>query len=201
MMDDHTRSCRYLIPILKRHESKAKLTETTVGLRRVVGSCGFKPVTRVNFWPNFSTICLRPGLDNHILTTLTRLTTLFLFFYPSTFFPHTPPPPLPEGRVPIKRIRLSGHTDSEATYLERAYGVRLRRFPRENNAVRSDLPDYVQTDGVLRSDQAHVFPVVALKNGTKIIVIIIAILSRPPLTGFIGRIIFRTRTPSRRITA
>lgn len=52
----------------------------------------------------------------------------------------------------------------QSTHLKRADGVGFRRFPRQNDAVRSDLPDHVQTDGVLRSDKAQVFPVVTLKG-------------------------------------
>lgn len=53
---------------------------------------------------------------------------------------------------------------ARTTYFERPYGVGLRRLPRQNNTVRSDLPDDVQADGVLRSDQTDVLPVVALKQ-------------------------------------
>lgn len=53
-------------------------------------------------------------------------------------------------------------------YLERAYRVGFRRFPRQDYAVWPDLSDDVQTDWVLRSDQAQVFSVVALKHETRL---------------------------------
>jgi len=51
-----------------------------------------------------------------------------------------------------------------STYLVRANRIGLWRFPRQNDAVWSDLPDDVQTDRVFRSNQAQVFTVVALKQ-------------------------------------
>jgi len=50
-----------------------------------------------------------------------------------------------------------------STYLVRTNRIGFWRFPRQNDAVWSDLPDDVQTDRVFRSDQARVFTIVALK--------------------------------------
>lgn len=64
--------------------------------------------------------------------------------------------------------RVNNNILSTCTYLERVYGVGLRRFPRQNHTVRSDLSDHVQTNRVFRSNQAQVFPVVTLKTKTSL---------------------------------